>query len=334
MNVIDLYPVVPAELKALRQWVLWREEIRDKKPTKVPYQINGEKAKSNKPSTWTDYQKACHAYRTQIFQLNGIGFVFMDDPFSGIDIDNCLCENGILKPWAKPIVDRLKTVGYGEVSPFGRGIKFWTRAILPADTKHKVYLTVDGTVCLQGENNAGAIEAYDKKRYFTVTGRGKGSIGDGQLVIDWLYEKYLKPHAKEKHTQEGKRQHSSVLNLPAGEIVKKIRQSKQAHKFETLNKGNTAEYGSQSEADLALCSMIAFWSQDETVIDAIFRKSALMRDKWDEKHRSDGATYGQMTIETAITNRTQTYTPRKRQYTGKARARLATTLNKYFGKQR
>jgi len=42
MNAIDLYPAVPAELKELRQWVLWREEIRDNKPTKIPYQTNGQ----------------------------------------------------------------------------------------------------------------------------------------------------------------------------------------------------------------------------------------------------------------------------------------------------
>jgi len=28
---------IPAELKALPQWLLWRLETRDGKPTKVPY---------------------------------------------------------------------------------------------------------------------------------------------------------------------------------------------------------------------------------------------------------------------------------------------------------
>ena len=35
----DPFPAVPAELKALRQWVVWREEQRDGKPTKIPYKI-------------------------------------------------------------------------------------------------------------------------------------------------------------------------------------------------------------------------------------------------------------------------------------------------------
>jgi primase-polymerase (primpol)-like protein len=28
---------IPQELKALPQWVLWKSEIRDGKPTKIPY---------------------------------------------------------------------------------------------------------------------------------------------------------------------------------------------------------------------------------------------------------------------------------------------------------
>ena len=33
----DPFPAVPAELKALRQWVAWSKEQRDGKPTKIPY---------------------------------------------------------------------------------------------------------------------------------------------------------------------------------------------------------------------------------------------------------------------------------------------------------
>ena len=96
----------------------------------------------------------------------------------------------------------------------------------------------------------------------------------------------------------------------AGEVIQQIRQSKQCHKFDTLMRGNTTGYGSQSEADIALCSVIVFWTQNSTVIDAIFRQSQLYRDKWDEKHRADGATYGQMTIEKALSQSRKTYTPK------------------------
>ena len=87
----NLYPAVPQELKALRQWVLWREKQRDGKPTKIPYQVSGVKAKTDTPETWTDYQSAIE-HRDR---FSGVGFVFSeDDPYCGIDLDNCLDANG------------------------------------------------------------------------------------------------------------------------------------------------------------------------------------------------------------------------------------------------
>ena len=170
----DPFPAVPAELKARRQWVVWRNETRDGKPTKVPYQVNGRKAQSNQADTWTDYQTVC----THRDRFSGIGFVFSeDDLYCGIDLDDCLYrdENGKIqiKPWAQPIVDMLMPIAYAEVSPSGKGIKFWIRAKLLAETKHRAGV------------EDGGIEVYDNRRYFTVTGRGKGTIGDGQAVTVW-----------------------------------------------------------------------------------------------------------------------------------------------------
>ncbi|MGI6711178.1 MAG: DNA primase family protein [Bacillota bacterium] len=46
--------------------------------------------------------------------------------------------------------------------------------------------------------------------------------------------------------------------------------------------GDFSDYGSQSEADAALCAIIAFRTgPDPDAIDAIFRDSALYRDKWE-----------------------------------------------------
>ena len=290
----DFLPTVPAELKALRQWVVWRDEKRDGKPTKVPYQISGNHAQVNNSDTWTDFNTVVqHRGR-----FAGVGFVFSEsDPYCGIDLDNCMAEDGNIKTWAQEIVEKLKSVSYGEVSPSGKGIKFWLRARLPANIKHKVYL--DTT---QGE----AIEIYDKGRFFAVTGKGKGTISDGQAVVDWLCNTYL---AKPKTDKRSASRPPTASTATVDEIVQQIRQSRQSAKFNTLMDGNTTGYGSQSEADLALCSVVAFWTQDPTVIDAIFRQSRLMRNKWDEKHRADGATYGEMTIEEALDKLGEVYTP-------------------------
>ena len=314
----DPFTAVPAELKALRQWVLWQEEQRDGKPTKIPYQVNRRKAQSNHQQTWTDYQTVCN-HRDG---FSGIGFVFSaDDPYCGIDLDKCLDDTGRMKAWAKPIVDRLKSVGYGERSPGGHGIKFWTRAALGTEAKHKAYV-VEG---------ADAIEIYDQLRYFTVTGRGKGDIGDGQQVIDWLVKHYLSSDEKRTESQPTPRAPSQPA-LNTNEVISHIKASRQSAKFNALMAGNATGYGSQSEADLSLCAVVAFWSQEHAVIDAIFRQSALMRDKWDEKHRGDGATYGQMTIEEALSGKSETYQPKRKPYSP-TRRRLHRTQQFYGGRR-
>ena len=294
----DPLPAVPAEIKAKTQWVVWRAEKRDGKPTKIPYQVNQRKAQTNLGDTWTDYQTVCN----HLDNFSGIGFVFSaHDPYCGIDLDNCIDDRGNIQAWAEPIVDRLKAICYGEVSPSGKGIKFWTRAKLPNGAKHKVYLD---------EGAGEAIEAYDRGRYFTVTGRGKGDIGDGQQVIDWLVAEYLTPTPE---APSAPRAAPTSSNLSADEVIAKIRESKQCHTFDVLFAGNTTDYGSQSEADFALCSVVAFWTQDPAVIDAIFRQSALMRPKWDET-RGD-TTYGFFSIDKALSKLSETYTAREERST-------------------
>jgi hypothetical protein len=63
-----------------------------------------------------------------------------------------------------------------------------------------------------------------------------------------------------------------------------------------------------SEADLALCSELAFWTgPDAARIDRLFRQSALFRDKWDDVHDGEGRTYGEMTIAAALASKADFY---------------------------
>ncbi len=86
-----------------------------------------------------------------------MGFVFhVDDPFCGVDLDNCLGEDGSVRPWAQGIIERFADT-YMEVSPSGKGVKIWARGHLPANMGK---VTID----------TGGIEMYDRFRFFTVTG--------------------------------------------------------------------------------------------------------------------------------------------------------------------
>src|SRR5437870_12682424 len=98
---------IPAELKRLRQWIVWKYEFRDKW-TKPPYQVNGtDRASATDPSTWAEFKHAFESY--QKGQMDGIGFVLTAETgFVGIDLDRCFdstARRGEL--WANDIVQTL-----------------------------------------------------------------------------------------------------------------------------------------------------------------------------------------------------------------------------------
>ncbi len=80
------------------------------------------------------------------------------------------------------------------------------------------------------------------------------------------------------------------------EILDKALAAKNGRKFGKLWNGDWGEdYNSQSEADIALCCHLAFWTQSETqYIDQLFRRSKLYRAKWDRKD------YRKQTIKEAL----------------------------------
>lgn len=171
---------VPDDLTERDQWVSWRYETRNGKPTKVPYQPSGSRADSTDPGTWTTFEQALSAWCRNRQRYAGLGFVFAkDDPFAGLDLDDSLDEQGDIKAWARGIVDRFSDT-YIEISPSGQGLKIWARGSLPAN--------------LPGvQVGDGSVELYDHARYFTVTGRAfRGTpleIEDHAADLLMLYER-------------------------------------------------------------------------------------------------------------------------------------------------
>ncbi len=113
----------------------------------------------------------------------------------------------------------------------------------------------------------------------------------------------LKKHREETLKKKEVKKPSPILSMNEEEIINKLQRAKNSHIFNKLYSGDWIGYNSQSEADLALCNLIAFYTQDEAVIDSIFRHSGLYRDKWD---RED---YNKKTIQKAIEGQTGTYNP-------------------------
>jgi primase-polymerase (primpol)-like protein len=278
----DASTAIPAELRAVPQWVAWRREIRNGKPTKLPIASRtGSAASSTDPTTWSDFETAYAAVSR--WRCDGLGFVFSrNDPFVGVDLDHAI-EATRVADWAASIVRRLSS--YCEVSPSGAGLHIIVRGTLPP-----------------GRRKRGDIEMYEAGRYFTVTG---GHVQGTPMVI-------------EERTRELAALHSETfgpaLDLPtamrpAGHptlddraLLGCARAARNGRKFRQLYDHGDWQgvgYASRSEADLALCAMIAFWTgPDPDRIDRCFRRSALMRAKWDAS--SGSQTYGARTIDRAL----------------------------------
>ena len=111
---------IPKGLTERRQWVLWRLEMRDDKPTKVPYTPAGYLASVTDLMSWSTFEAAIAAFEGRGY--DGIGFVFSSgDPYGGIDLDKCRNpQTGELASWSSPIVDELAS--YAEVSASGTGV--------------------------------------------------------------------------------------------------------------------------------------------------------------------------------------------------------------------
>jgi GNAT superfamily N-acetyltransferase len=93
-------------------------------------------------------------------------------------------------------------------------------------------------------------------------------------------------------------------DLSEEEILSLARSARNAAKFEALWVGDTTGYASHSEADQALISLLAFYTQNEGQLDSLYRRSGLCREKW--LKRPD---YRRRTIERALSNLAETYVP-------------------------
>lgn len=297
---------IPAELKERPQWVGWKWEQRGDKWTKVPVNARtGRNAATNDPATWTDFETA-HTYAATRTNIAGIGFVFAeDDPYAGVDFDHCRDpETGVLDEWAKAILTGLDT--WADISPSGGGIKAIARGVLPGHGMRRK--RPDGIP-------GGAVEMYDRGRFFALTGHHLTgtpvAIHDAKEAFEHLYQRLT----AETRTSAIPPVGGGVVDAPQSrngirdaEVIQFASRSKNGAKFTALWMGDAGGYVSQSEADIALCSLLAFYTgADEARIDRLFRRSGLMRDKWDE--RRGAQTYGQLTTAKAIAGRTQYWTP-------------------------
>jgi hypothetical protein len=162
---------VPAELKALKNWVLWVPICKGAKYTKRPIQPSGYGANVTNPNHWSSFEDVKQAYEravqrgyiefkgktAQRIPIGGVGFVFDGQidanglVLAGVDFDKVISGNEI----ASLAQERIKRLGsYTEQSVSGSGLHMIVKA-----------RPLERGVAYDG------VEMYTSGRFFTMTGR-------------------------------------------------------------------------------------------------------------------------------------------------------------------
>ena len=284
------------ELSEYSQWVIWRLSANcgGAKPDKLPLNPHdGSNAKANDSATWGTYDEALrYAFENGLRgNVGGIGFEFANG-YAGIDLDDVFLAGGTLKSFADEVVRMMDS--YTEYSPSGKGLHILFKLNVP--------LSEFGS---RRRNDELGIEMYDSGRYFTITGNVYGEakpIAERTEMVRKIYDVYL---AKSAHKVVNKDplcspERGVSEGADDSELLERMFNSQHGLEIRALFGGDTSGYGDdESRADLALCSYLAFWTNNYTArMDTLFRQSGLMRRKWDEKRGAQ--TYGQMTIAKAV----------------------------------
>lgn len=281
-----MYENLPKELKENALFCLWKYEMRNGRKTKVPYQTNGKRADSSNKACFSDFDTVANL--TQSYDGIGMG---MFQPFVAVDIDHCV-DGGKLSDMATDIVETLNS--YTEYSPSESGVRIVAKADSLSYDKVKYYIN----------NQKIGLEVYVAgmtNKFVTLTGNTicEAPIAERTNEIMAILDKYMQ---KPVVALNPKKIVGSYLSDES--IIEKSAKSKQGEKFSALWNGEFET--SHSEADQALCAVLAFWCGGDTEqMDRLFRKSKLYREKWE---RND---YREMTLQKALMQTKEFYKPVK-----------------------
>ncbi|TXI76865.1 MAG: hypothetical protein E6Q44_14815, partial [Flavobacteriales bacterium] len=232
-----------------------------------------------------------------------------DDGLTGIDLDHVFNpETGELQPEEAEILERFQGT-YAEIPPSGTGLRLFCYGKPKRSGKNT------------GKVKWLEVYSHPSSRYLTVTGNhwdgSAADITDQQHALDWLNERFMESTGSSP--VGAKHGPADPPNLDDAALLDKARNAKNGAEFERLWSGDTSAHGGDdSAADLALCNLLAFWTdRDSDRIDRLFRQSGLMRGKWDT--RRGESTYGAATIAKAIESTRETYSGRRPEPTTTAR---------------
>ena len=266
------------KLKKRPLWLLWRKRTRNGKVAKIPFSADGSACGTNDEyeSAWVAFEAAQKAAVKQ--KADGVGFVIPKGMFF-LDIDHRDLDD----PEVQEILALFNS--YSEFSVSGAGIHIYGLcdvAHLPtwADPKDGKRKLAKKYYTHHPENGLEVYFGDLTSRFAVFTGKTIKNLPlqDCTEALNKTLNRYMKRSAAK-----------SPLEQKAEKVIQELRSQKNGVKFSRIfDDGQWEEYGSQSEVDVAMCALISFRTGDNPeLIDAIFRKSALYRQKWErEDYRS------------------------------------------------
>ncbi len=286
------------ELKAMKVWICWNFVEKGGRRTKVPISASGTATGTNEKyrHTWVTFDEAKAAATQRLF--SGVGFAIPKGWFF-LDIDHRDMEDDFVKI----MLSRFDS--YAEKSVSGEGLHIYGKcdfSLIPTERTDDGKLRLNPRYYLKNPHNG--MELYmggltNRYAVFTENVVADKPLHDCTDAILQTLEKDMKKPVTDPPKKAVPEQGSEPASREdLRDVIASLRRQKNGEKFIRLfDKGDLSGYGSQSEADLALCSMLAFRvGNDPELIDRLFRLSALYRKKWER------ADYRNATIQKALAN--------------------------------
>ena len=251
------YTRIPDELQDLPQWVNWRREDGRKIPVN-PHTLGN--AGVNWPGTWADFDQARD---TAMQRQLGLGFVLtVDDPYTCVDLDDCVRERGQIDLRTRQILDLLS--GWVELSPSGQGLHIWVKNDRPVSRR------------------TSQIEVYSYGRWMSVTGRSNPrnrlEIPERTEQVATLFEQFM-PRVERPY-----RIPTEPESLDDLEIWQHLLEGDNGEFYSRLYDGDLAACGNDhSLAVIVLANKLAELTDfNPQRMKSLLYETSLVRDKWEE----------------------------------------------------
>lgn len=192
---------IPRELRKLNRWVCASND--SKRPL---CSFSKHPANVTDASTWGSFDEAREAVESG--RRDWLGFVFADDGYIGIDIDDGFDDFGLPRKDALDFIERCDS--YTEVSKSGRGFHIVCKGDLP----------------FKGKANGKGWEVYKDGRFFVLTGHvlnGHEVVKDGGPAVEALLDEKFQSAAPNQGRSSSNVIWKPVWGDPVDEAAKRVR---------------------------------------------------------------------------------------------------------------